>query len=132
MLDRGYSYFKERQFPRQDQPIYCFTIDPENGGLVCREYRKWIAIPQKTYNNKTVENYRIWTGGAIVTKSWQQMDAVLHKYLFTFNPDQARAMELFQQTYQKKLSDAQTALVRTQEVLDILNGIPHPKQTKED
>lgn len=121
-----HSHFSKNEFPIHNEHIYAFTLDSENGGLTMQEYDRYVAIPRRTYKAKTVYDYRIWADNHVVTKSYQQMDTVLHKYLFTFDPDPNRAMELFRTTYGRKLVDARATVERTERLLEILNRSTTP------
>ena len=80
--------YKYDRFPVQAKPIYAFHI--VEGRLRRRTYTRYETV-QYGFNRT---KYRIHTGKSIVDKTVDQMDRVLSGWVFTFDPDPGRILDL--------------------------------------
>lgn len=100
---------------QKDRPLYAFHID-NTMELVCDVIDHYMTI--ETSHGK---RYRFGYNNAIKTKSEQQLDRALNGYVYTFNPDRLRVVELFKKKAESDMAMAHKQYRAAQDRLSEIN-----------
>ena len=86
-------------------PIYGFKIT-DDGSLEMKTYADYDRVAWRR------TTYRFKNGYNIVTKTEEQMDRYISGYLYTFDPDPERAMNIIKSTLQDKSTKLYEEMVK--------------------
>lgn len=94
---------KEAKFPLQQCPLHAFCI--KGGVLKHKEITRYIVSP-----GRNAPIYKFMDGGSMKSKDSAQLDRALNGYVYTFDPDPKRALELFKSRAESDMIRARTML----------------------
>lgn len=107
------------QMPEQDRPIYDFYLTPD--GTVARDvYDRYSVCTYPTGIGVRTRYMLRKAGGAIVSKTPEQMNRCLSGHVFSFRDDLAAARELMREHYEKHLKTAREKAAKCEEILRLL------------
>lgn len=105
--------------PEQDRPIYDFYLMPD--GTVARDvYDRYLVCTYPAGINVRTRYMLRKPGGAVMSKTPEQMDRCLSGHVVTFRDDPDAARELIREHYKTHLKTALEKASKCEEILRML------------
>lgn len=110
-------------FSSQTKSLYGFHI--LNGQLIQSVYPNYVESMTKSYFPK--KRYRFQKGMGVAAINEDRLDRYLNGYLYTFDPDEKRALSIMRSTVREKLAAARQNIEKLERKLKVLDAIGEEK-----
>ena len=107
------------KFPPQEKPLYGFHI--VDGRLVRTIHTNYLESTRNGYFKK--KEYRFHKGVAIGYTKNERLDRYVNGYLYTFDPDEDRALSIIRDTVREKIEKTREDLAKLEQKMEILEAI---------